>query len=317
MTKRGSPLLAAVELGGTKSIAVLARGVVIIERYRVATGEPEQTLPDLGRQLQAWRTQHGDVEALGIASFGPLQLDPSRDRYGCITQTPKPGWSGINLLDAFARHLAVPTALDTDVAAAALAEQRWGAGSGLDPIIYLTIGTGIGGGLIVGGEPVHGLLHPEMGHCRVRRDPADGFSGLCPFHGDCLEGLASGPAIAARAGAAAEALPPGHPIWRQVAGEVGELLHMLMLIASPQRIIIGGGVGLGASFLLSMIRDHVAETLADYLDGVSRASLDQLITSAKLGDDAGPVGGVALAARALRTAQGNTATRPSEDGEGR
>ena len=294
-----SPLVAGVELGGTKCIAVLARGHEIVERVRVpTTDDPAATLDGLSQRIADWNAAH-PVAAIGIASFGPLVLDTARADYGRISTTPKPGWRGADVRGHFAGRFAVPIGFDTDVAGAALAEGRWGAATGCDVVVYLTIGTGIGGGVTIGGRPVHGLIHPEIGHLRVRRAPGDDFAGICPFHGDCLEGLASGPAIAARTGRDAAALPPGHPLWDRLAGELAELAALLLLTLSAERILIGGGVGAHSTFLLPRIRTRTAELLGNYLAGIDARALERIILPPALGDDAGPLGAVALALDAL------------------
>ncbi|MET0377275.1 MAG: ROK family protein [Rhizorhabdus sp.] len=288
-------LVAGIELGGTKSIALIARGRNIVEIARMPTAEPGATLEALSAQLDGWQGVHGQVEAIGIGSFGPIGLDRTRADYGCITSTPKPGWSDVNLVGHFARRFAVPIGFDTDVAGAALAEYRWGAAQGCDVVLYLTIGTGIGGGVVVGGVPVHGLVHPELGHLRVRRSAGDDFAGICPFHGDCLEGLASGPAIAARAGMAGADIGDDHPIWSAVGDELAEAMAMLMLTLSPQRILIGGGVPQHRWPLFDHVRTRAAELLAGYVVGVGEKELGEIIRAPGLGDMAGPLGAVALA----------------------
>ena len=193
-------LIAGVELGGTKCIAVTARGREIVSRAQWPTGDDAAaTLRTLADWLAAAHREE-PFAALGIASFGPICLDPASADYGRIINTPKPGWSGADVLGVLAGDLCVPVAIETDVAGAALAEGRWGASQGCPVHVYLTIGTGIGGGIVVDGKPLHGTFHPEMGHVRVRRAAGDPFTGVCPIHGDCLEGLAAGPAIAARVG---------------------------------------------------------------------------------------------------------------------
>ncbi len=296
------PLIAGVELGGTKGVALIARGEAIIAQSRHPTGDPGATLSALADDIEAWTGVHGPIAALGIASFGPIGLDPARDDFGTITRTAKPGWSGARVMDAFAGRFDVPIGWDTDVAGAALAERRWGAGRDQAVIIYLTIGTGIGGGLVIDGRPVHGRIHPEMGHLRVRRTPGDDFAGVCPFHGDCAEGLASGPAIAARAGAPAESLADDHGVWTRVAGELAELAYSLILTLSPQRILIGGGVPTGKPFLFPMIRAAVEARLGGYVAGLDAAALAGIIRPPALGDRAGPLGAVALGLGAMRNA---------------
>ncbi len=297
-----APLIAGVELGGTKGVALIARGQEIIARSRHPTEAPATTLTALADDIEGWTRDHGPIAALGIASFGPIGLDRARDDYGTITRTAKPGWSGARVLETFAGRFAAPIGWDTDVAGAALAECLWGAGQGQEVVVYLTIGTGIGGGLVVGGQPVHGRIHPEMGHLRVRRAPGDTFAGVCPFHGDCAEGLASGPAIAARAGAPAETLPADHPVWPLVAGELAELVHSLVLILSPQRILIGGGVPTGKPFLIPMVRAGVEARLAGYVAGLDAAALAGIVRPPALADRAGPLGAVALGLGAMRNA---------------
>ena len=291
-------LVAGIELGGTKSIALIARGREVIEQAQFPTGEPAATLNALSGQIETWQALHGTAEAVGIGSFGPLGLDRSRADYGRITSTPKPGWAGVDLVGHFSRRFDVPIGFDTDVAGAALAEHAWGAGRGCGVAVYLTIGTGIGGGVIVNGEPVHGLIHPELGHVRVRRIAEDHFAGICPYHRDCLEGLASGPAIAARAGLRGEQIGNDHPVWGAVTAEVAELTAMLMLTLSPERIMIGGGVFAERQPLLGMMASRTAELLSGYLSGVNAPELARIIAAPGLGMMAGPLGAIALAYRA-------------------
>lgn len=293
------PLLAGVELGGTKCIAALARGSRVIERAQWPTGaDAPATLGAIAGWLRAANAAE-PLAALGIASFGPLWLDPASPQYGQLADTPKPGWSGVDLIETIADGLACPVALDTDVAGAALAEGLWGASTGARSHAYLTIGTGIGGGVVIDGKPYHGALHPEVGHIRVRRDHDLHFAGICPRHGDCLEGLASGPAIAARTGKAAEQLPPDHPVWQAIAGEIGELIAILVLTLAPQRIVIGGGVGAGQPGLLPLIRRAASRALAGYMPGYDDAALEALVVPPGLGPGAGVHGAIALALRAL------------------
>ncbi|WP_157217424.1 ROK family protein [Flavisphingomonas formosensis] len=291
-------LVAGCELGGTKSIVLIARGAEILAQARLPTAEPESTLAALRGRLAAWQEEFGPVSAIGIASFGPVGLDRNRADYGHITSTPKPGWANVDVAGTFARGFGVPVAFDTDVAGAGLAEYEWGAAQRCDAVVYLTIGTGIGGGVIIRGEPVHGLIHPEIGHVRVRRAAGDGFRGICPFHGDCLEGLASGPALAARAGAPGDTLPDDHPLWDAVVSELAELVAMLLLTLSADRILIGGGVVGGRPTILSRIRAETVRLLGGYLVGIDEASLARIVMAPGLGDRAGPLGAIALAYRA-------------------
>jgi fructokinase len=298
MSARG-PLLAGVELGGTKSIAALARDGVILQSERWPTGDDAQaTLSRINDWFDSAPFSE-PVAAIGIGSFGPLCLDPASSDYGRIVNTPKPGWAGVDVLGRLAGGRNVPAGFDTDVAGAALAEGRWGASTGCSVHVYLTIGTGIGGGVVVDGKPLHGLLHPEIGHIRIRRTASDSFPGICPFHGDCLEGLASGPAIAARAGLPAEALSGTDPVWENVADHLAELMAMLILTLSPQRIVIGGGVAQGHSALLPRVHIATARRLAGYLAGLDPHALEAIIVPPALGDKAGILGAIALADSAL------------------
>lgn len=287
-------IVAGVELGGTKCITVLARGNQLIRRAIMPTQAPNITLPRAIETLRGWHETE-PFAAIGIASFGPLDLEPASPTHGQIVNTTKPGWSGADVLGIFARAFDVPVAIDTDVGGAALAEGLWGGAIGCAVHGYLTIGTGIGLGLVVNGKIVHGQQHPEAGHIRIRRAPGDAFLGICPFHGDCVEGLCSGPAIAARAGAPADTLAADHPIWQRVADDLAEFLTGVLLTISPQRLLIGGGVALGQPELLGLIRHGVAARLGGYLHGVDGAALDRIITFPALGSDAGPLGAIAVA----------------------
>ena len=290
-----SELFGGLELGGTKCVALVARGTAIVDSASFPTTDPAATLGAVTGWLSAAQARHGVLSGIGIASFGPLELAPERADYGCITRTTKPGWDGADILGAVRAGFAVPVGIDTDVGGAALAEARWGAATAARVSVYLTIGTGIGGGVVVDGRSVRGLVHPEMGHVRVRRRADDSFAGACVFHGDCLEGLASGPAIAARTGQDGTTLPADHPVWRDVADEIAELATMLILTLGPQRIAIGGGVGQGQPQLLPMIRSAVAARLGGYVPVIDAAALDSLIGHPGLGDRAGPLGAIAVA----------------------
>ena len=293
------PIVAGVELGGTKCVALLARGSEVLAREIIPTGEALPTIARLVDRVRAWRDEGNAIAAIGLGSFGPLGLDPSRPDFGHITTTPKPGWANIDLRGAFADAFDLPIGFDTDVNGAALAEGRWGASRGAAVHVYLTIGTGIGGGLVIGGRPVHGMLHPEMGHIRIRRSEGGRFAGICPYHGDCLEGLASGRAIAARAGRPAGELAGDDPLWREIAAELAELMAMLILTVSPEKIVIGGGVGLGRPGLFPLIHAATAAALNAYVAGMTEARLREMIRPPALGADAGPLGAAALAQDAL------------------
>lgn len=290
----GGDRWAGVELGGTKSIVALATGDDIIERLSIPTTRPDDVLAAVVDQLAEWHAA-SPLEGIGIASFGPVRLDSTAADYGCILDTPKPNWSGAPVLSAIAKRFNCPIAIDTDVSAAALAEFRWGAGRGCDVLTYVTIGTGIGGGTLVQGQSIRGRLHPEVGHLVPRRAAGDGFAGNCPFHGDCIEGLVSGPALAKRFGKEASHVPADDPRWNDVAHDLAQFFAMLVLAYAPQRIIVGGGVGLGISWLLPMAIDQLEGILGAYYSDFNAAELHRLLVPAALGKDAGPLGAIALA----------------------
>ncbi|MCA1654070.1 MAG: ROK family protein [Sphingomicrobium sp.] len=297
-------VVAGVELGGTKCIAAIARGPAILDRLRVPTGAPGPTLAVLSDWLAARSIEHGGIAALGIGSFGPVALDPTHNRFGTIIATTKPGWSGVDVRSPFAARFDVPVGFDTDVTGAALAEGRWGASQGCAVHAYVTVGTGIGVGIIVDDRPVHGLLHPEIGHIRVRRTQADSFPGICTFHGDCIEGIASGPAIAARTGYPAGELPADHPVWQQVSAELGEMIAILILTLSPQRILLGGGVIIGRPEVLAAVRAASLTLLGGFGPGEEAGMLAGVIRLPHFRDDAGPLGAIALAYAAIECSTG-------------
>lgn len=299
MPDADAPLLMGIELGGTKAIASVARGREILSIDRRSTTSPEETLSGIGDRLSEWVGSYGMPEAIGVASFGPIGVDRSRADYGTILRTPKPGWSNTDVVGYFEARFEVPIGFDTDVAGAALAEYQWGAGQGCEVLVYITIGTGIGAGILVEGRPVHGLVHPEFGHIRVRRTRGDSFAGICPFHGDCLEGLASGPAIASRAGFPGETLSDDHPAIRYAVNDVAEALAQLLLTISPQRVLIGGGVVEARPTIFPLLRQKVAHLLADYLPSTAEIGSGQIIRAPALGAMAGPLGALALGMRAI------------------
>lgn len=291
---REDRVFAGVELGGTKAIAVVWREGRIVDRLVVPTTGPHLTLSPIGDWLASHPLQPA-FAALGIASFGPVRLDPAAADRGHILATPKPGWAGAPVLAALAGRVRCPVALDTDVNAAALAEHRWGAGRGCSNLVYLTIGTGIGGGMLVDGRPVHGLLHPEIGHLRLRRAPGDTFAGTCPFHGDCLEGLVAGPALAVRFRGDIHEAPLTDPRRDHLHGDLAQLLAALILTVSPQKILIGGGVGLGVPGLREGAIARLPAILGGYLPQLDADALDAMIAAPQFGADAGPLGAIALA----------------------
>ncbi len=286
-------LYGAVEAGGTKFVCGIGnRAGELLAETRFPTTDPAETI---ARTLAFFAGQE-PVSAVGIASFGPVDLQPGSPTYGHITTTPKPGWTYADLVGPIRRALRVPVGFDTDVNGAALGEGRWGAAQGLDTFLYLTIGTGIGGGGMAGGRLIHGALHPEMGHIRIPHDRArDPFEGSCPYHGDCLEGLAAGPAIEARWGVPGHDLPPDHPAWELEAHYLGLAIANFVLTVSPQRIILGGGV-MHQAGLLGKIRQQVQDTLNGYVEIPAIVSqIDEYIVPPALGDRAGVLGGIALA----------------------
>jgi len=293
-------IFAGVELGGTKSIAILSREAEIFEHVTLPTLTPDETLPHLSRQLREWAGRY-DLAALGIASFGPIRVDPAEPRYGRMHVTPKPGWSGAPVAEALTVGLDCPWLIDTDVNGAALAEYRWGAGQGFGSICYITIGTGVGGGLVIDGRPVHGAMHPEMGHLSLRRMVGDSFAGSCRFHGDCIEGLVSGPALAERFGQDPAQVPQDDPRWEGVASDLAELAGAILLTTSAQRVLVGGGVTNARPAVLDRARILLVERQASYLPFLDHDSARTILGAPALGDQAGPLGAIALAMTAAQT----------------
>lgn len=284
-----------VELGGTKCVCTLAEGQRIIAQQVVPTSLPDQTLMRIEQVLRGWFDNCG-FKALGIGSFGPVDLVRASPTWGFITKTAKPGWPSTDVAQRLANCFDVPTAFDTDVNGAALAEMRWGAGIGLADFAYVTVGTGIGVGLIVNGQPTRGFAHSELGHIRVARMAGDERPGACPFHGACVEGLASGSAIAARIGRRAIGdLSAEDPLWDSVAFTLAQLCHVLVCSAAPLRIAIGGGVLDRQPHLLARIEPLLVESLAGYIELPGGSPY---IVAPGLGDGAGPLGSVALAIEA-------------------
>jgi fructokinase len=293
-------LYGGIEGGGTKFVCVVGSGPEDIRaEIRFPTSSPAETL---GRAIDFFRQQqaaHGRLEAIGLACFGPLDPDPASPGYGCIQPTPKPGWSGADVVSPLKEAFGLPVGFDTDVNGAALAEWRWGAAQGCDPVLYLTIGTGIGGGVLVNGKLLHGLIHPEMGHIFIPHDRArDPFPGSCPFHGDCFEGLANGPALLKRWGQPAETLPPDHPAWEIEATYIAYALANYITSLSPQRIVLGGGVA-QQSQLFPLIHHKVPEILNGYIHAPQILErIQEYIVPPGLGGRAGVLGAIALAEQA-------------------
>jgi len=290
-------LYAGLEAGGTKFNCVVGAGPDDIRaETRIPTTTPEATVREALEFFRAQRAALGPLTAAGVASFGPVDLDPASATYGFITSTPKPGWAHTDIVGPVRQALGVPVQFDTDVNAAALGEGRWGAAQGLDHFIYLTVGTGIGGGGLVGGAMLHGLVHPEMGHVRIPHDrTADPYEGHCPFHGDCLEGLACGPAMNARWGRPAEELPDDHPAWALEARYLALALNDFVCTLSPRRIILGGGVMERLS-LFPKIHRELRSLLNGYVQAPQITThIDRYVVPPAFGPRAGLIGALALA----------------------
>ena len=296
MNTAAPPLLGAIEAGGTKFVLAVGHSQgdgpdEVLASHTIPTASPQETL----ETAADWLEQQGAIASLGIASFGPADLQSGSPTWGHITNTPKPGWSNYDLAGYFGRRFGVPIGFETDVNAAALAEFAAAGPDEGSSLVYVTVGTGIGGGLVIAGKAVHGAAHPEMGHLFPRRDRSDnGFPGTCPFHGDCLEGLASGPAIIARWGASLSKLGPDHEAHMIVAGYLAQLCHTVFAATATETIVLGGGV-MKAPDLLDRVLQLVAQIDAGYLPGRTR----QVIRAPRLGIEAGVRGALLLAANSL------------------
>jgi len=292
-------MFGGIEAGGTKFVCGVGTGPDDLRLAWFPTSTPDPTVTS----VSAFFREAGEpIQALGIASFGPVDLHPESPTFGYITSTPKLEWQYYNLTGALGSALNVPVGIETDVNAAALAEARWGAARGLDDFIYLTVGTGIGGGAVVHGELVHGLMHPEMGHIRVPHDLVqDPYPGGCPYHRDCLEGLACGPAMEARWGQPAQSLPAEHPGWALEAQYLALGLATWVCTLSPRRIVIGGGV-MQQPHLFPMVRHELTRLLNGYIRaGAVMEEIEQYVVPPQLGNRAGVLGAIALAERAYRS----------------
>jgi len=298
MTPR-KPLLGGVELGGTKCVCLIGTGPGDIRaQVSIPTGDDANaTLGRIEAAFEEWHGVHGPIAALGVASFGPVDLNRTSSRYGFITSTAKPGWCNTDVARRLAKMFPVPVGFDTDVNGAALAEGRWGAAKHLADFAYVTVGTGVGVGLVVDGRPAYGFSHSELGHIRIARKAGDVWGGTCQFHGDCVEGLASGVAIAARAGVPASRIPRDSPVWDLVAHALAQLLHTIVLATAPRRILIGGGVAEGRPELLEGVRRQLMASMNGYLklDELT-GGIDSYAVPPGLGPLAGPLGALALAA---------------------
>lgn len=312
-------LLVGVELGGTKCIATLAdEAGRVIEQHRTPTTTQSETLSVLAGHVDHWCLSH-EISALGVASFGPLDLNPSSPDYGQVANTTKPGWSGAKVRAEIAGRWDLPIAFDTDVNGAAAAEMRWGTGKYLADFAYVTVGTGVGVGLFVNGKPTRGMGHCEMGHIRIPRLPGDLATSICKFHDDCVEGLASGPAIKlALGGRSFDTVGVDDPVWDGVAHAIACLCHALVCATGPQRIAIGGGVLERQPHLLNRIEPLLRSSLNGYL---TFPGDEPYIVAPALGDQAGALGPIALACGMIApatmeaTGPGNSAISGSLQGQ--
>lgn len=296
-------LLGAVEAGGTKFVCAVGTGPDDLRaEVRIPTTTPDETISQV---IDFFRQQaEGELAAIGIGAFGPVDTRKNSPTFGWFLNTPKPGWQQIDFAGVVKRELGVQVGFDTDVNAAALGEHQWGNAQDLETFIYLTIGTGIGGGGMVGGRLIHGLLHPEMGHILIPHNVAvDPFAGNCPFHQDCLEGLASGPAIEKRWGQKAVTLPADHPAWALEAKYLTAALVNFTLTLSPERIILGGGV-MEQKQLFPLIRTQLQAWMSPYLEVPKIMNeIEAYIVPPKLGSKAGIMGGFAIAQQASESTQ--------------
>lgn len=287
--------IGAIEAGGTKFVCgVCDETGHILKRASYPTRTPAETMADVFAFFA-----NETLDGLGVGTFGPVEVDPASPKYGFITSTPKLAWANFDLLGALQSRLNVPMWIDTDVNAAALGEARWGAAQGLDSCVYLTVGTGIGGGVLAGGRLIHGLLHPECGHMFIRRHPDDAFAGWCPYHGDCLEGMAAGPAIEKRWGQPGSELADRPEVWELEAYYLAQAIANLVVIVSPQRVILGGGV-MHQEAILHHVQENVCKQLNGYVDKFEITErIAEYIVLPGLGDDAGLKGSVALVLQGL------------------
>lgn len=287
--------IGAIEAGGTKFVCGIGQADGTIEdRISFPTTNPEQTLTQVIQYFQ-----DKQIKAMGIGSFGPIDIDRSSPTYGHVTTTPKPGWSGYDVLGTLQKAFPVPYGWDTDVNAAAFGEATWGAAKGLDSCVYFTIGTGVGVGVFTQGRLVHGLVHPEGGHVMLRRHEEDDFAGNCPYHGDCLEGLAAGPALEKRWGIKGKDIPDDHQAWKFEAYYIGQAIVNAILLLSPKKVILGGGV-MHRHHLFPLIRQEVQQALNGYVQAEAiTKDIDDYIVPPGLGDNAGLNGALALGLQAL------------------
>lgn len=286
--------IGCIEAGGTKFVCgVLDENKTILEKIVIPTETPEETF----KAMFAFFDQF-EMDAIGIASFGPIDLNRASKTYGYFTTTPKPGWAFTPFASVLEERYKVPVGFDTDVNGAALAELKYGAGVGLDNLVYYTIGTGIGAGVVVNRQMVHGMMHPEAGHGLVRRHQDDAFQGVCPYHGDCLEGMASGVAMEKRWNSKAHLLSEDHPAWEMEAYYIAQACVSAIVMVSPEKIVLGGGV-MNQSHLFGLIHLHVKEMLNGYIQSPLLDDLSTYIVPPGLGDLSGILGAYALALEAI------------------
>lgn len=280
-------MLGAIEAGGTKFVCAVSDDQLnIIERHTIKTTTPEETMP----QVIDFFKQY-DVEAIGVGSFGPIDINEASDTYGYITQSPKLAWQNYNFVGALKKEFNIPIGWNTDVNVAALSESTLGAAKGTNSSIYITVGTGVGGGAMINDEMLQGFGHPEMGHMLLQKHPDDEFEGNCPYHKSCLEGLAAGPAIEKRYGVKGDQLAERDDVWEIQAYYLAQAIVNLSLIISPERIVLGGGV-MKQEQLFPLIKEEVAKQMNNYM---ALPDLDNYIVSPGLGDNAGITGGLLLA----------------------
>ncbi len=280
----------ALEAGGTKMIVAIGdENGKILERATFPTLTPAETMPKMIEFFEG-----KGIESLGIACFGPIDLNKNSKTYGYINSTPKLEWKNYDIVGEFKKALNVPVGFDTDVNGSLLGEITWGCAKDKTDAIYLTIGTGIGGGVMTNGKLLHGMLHPEMGHMRLAVEPGDTYKGKCPYHGTCFEGLAAGPAIEERWGKKAVELADNAEVWELESAYIAQALSTYILTLSPQIIILGGGV-MHQTQLFPLIRKKVVEQLNGYINTDEIKNIDEYIVPASLGDDQGIMGAIKLA----------------------
>ncbi len=295
------PLYGLIEAGGTKFVCAIATGPQDVrDEVRFPTTTPQETLARTLEYFQDAQRRHGRLASLGIGCFGPVDLNPASPTWGYVTATPKPGWQDTEVAGFLGRALGLPVGFDTDVNGAALGEHLWGAGQGLANLIYLTVGTGVGGGVLLNGQLVHGLVHPEVGHFLLAPASTDSFPGLCPYHGHCVEGMAAGPALEKRWGRKAFELEPSHEAWILEAHYLAQACLAYVTCFSPQRIILGGGV-MEQKQLFSLIQKQLLTLNHDYIrsPSLTQEGITSYIVPPGLGNKAGILGALALAQEAL------------------